>query len=62
VDRQELHRQLDEILNEFEQRRQFGYIQIDFQAGRPDLIRKMTTQKIPNGGNSHNEYRPPREK
>ena len=56
MDRPELHRQLDELLNEFEQKRQFGYIQIDFVSGRPDLIRKMTTQKLSIGGNSQHEY------
>jgi sulfatase maturation enzyme AslB (radical SAM superfamily) len=57
MERKELHRQLDEVLNEFEQKRQFGYIQIDFQAGRPDLIRKMTTQKlISTEGNSRYEH------
>jgi hypothetical protein len=59
MDRPEIHRQLDELLNEFEQKQQFGYIQIDFVAGRPDLIRKMTTKKLSNGGNTqHESYRP----
>jgi hypothetical protein len=55
MDRQELQHQLEELLNEFEKRQQYGYIQIDFVSGRPDLIRKMTTQKISNGGNSQHE-------
>lgn len=56
MDRKELHRQLDELLDEFEHRKQYGYVQIDFQAGRADLIRKMTTQKLL-GGNTRYEPR-----
>ncbi len=59
MDRQELHRQLDELLNEFEKGRLYGYLQVEFQAGRPDLIRKMVTRKIQTEGNSH--YEPRRE-
>jgi hypothetical protein len=35
------------------------YVQIDFVAGRADLIRKMVTQKIQNDGNTR--YEPQRE-
>jgi len=57
MNRQELYRQFEELLNEFEQRKQYGYIQIDFQAGRPDLIRKMTTQKIQGGNTRYEQQR-----
>ena len=59
MDRQELHKQLDELLNEFEKGRQYGYLQVEFQAGRPDLVRKMVTRKIQNEGTTR--YEPRRE-
>jgi hypothetical protein len=59
MDRQELHRQIDEILSEFEKGKQFGYVQVEFAAGRPELIRKMTTKKIQNEGTTR--YEPRRE-
>ena len=59
MDRQEIHRQFDALLDEFEKARQYGYIQIDFVAGQADLIRKMITKKIQNEGNSR--YEPRRE-
>jgi len=59
MDRQEIHKQLDDILSEFEKGKQFGYVQVEFSAGRPELIRKMTTQKIQSEGTAR--YEPRRE-
>ena len=59
MDRQELHRQIDEIVSEFERGKQFGYVQVEFSAGRPELIRKMTTTKIQSEGTAR--YEPRRE-
>ena len=55
--RPELLRQLDEIFQIFEQNGSFGNVQIDFVAGRADLIRQQTTRKINNGGGNTHEWR-----
>jgi hypothetical protein len=58
MNREDLLKKLNSMLDEFERGRIFGSIQIDIQGGRPDLIRKMMTQKIQNEGNTQHEYRP----
>jgi|HubBroStandDraft_4_1064222.scaffolds.fasta_scaffold558779_1 hypothetical protein len=61
MNREELLKKLNLMLDEFERGKIYGSIQIDIQSGRPDLIRKMMTQKISNEGNSqHEQYQPPR--
>jgi hypothetical protein len=58
MDRAILLKKFEAMLDEFERGRVFGYVQVDFVSGRPDLIRKMITQKISSEGNSQHEQQP----
>jgi uncharacterized radical SAM superfamily Fe-S cluster-containing enzyme len=53
VNKQELLKRLDAMLDQMKAERAFGQIAIAFRDGEPDLIRKEVTEKIGAQGNSH---------
>jgi hypothetical protein len=53
LNRTELLKRLEVLLEQMKADRAFGQITIAFRDGEPDLIRKETTEKIGAQGNSH---------
>jgi hypothetical protein len=53
VNKPELLKRLDALIDQMKQERAFGQITIAFRDGEPDLIRKEFTEKIGAQGNSH---------
>jgi hypothetical protein len=53
LNRTELLKRLEVLLDQMKADRAFGQITIAFRDGEPDLIRKETTEKIGAQGNSH---------
>jgi hypothetical protein len=53
VDKQQLLKRLDVMLEQMKQDRSFGQIAIAFRDGEPDYIRKETTEKLGAQGNTH---------
>lgn len=49
MSRQELIKKLSDMFDQMQRERSFGNIAIAFRDGEPDLIRKETTEKIPQG-------------
>jgi hypothetical protein len=57
MDRTTLHKKLDAMLDEFNQNRTFGSIEIIFRFGEPSTIHKLTTEKLQNEReNTQHEY------
>lgn len=46
MDRPTFVKKLEVLLDEFETNRTFGTVEICFNSGQPQLIRKLTTEKI----------------
>lgn len=55
MNKEQLLKRLSEMIDEAASTRLYGNIQIDFQAGQPDMIRKLSTQKL-REGNPHGRY------
>jgi hypothetical protein len=55
MNREDLMKKLNTMLDEFERGQVYGNIQVDIVGGRPDLIRKVMNQKIRNEGNTQHE-------
>jgi hypothetical protein len=53
VNKQELMRRLERMVDQMQLDRSFGQIAIAFRDGQPDYIRKETTEKIGAQGNTH---------
>lgn len=53
MDKPEVLKKIDTILTEFERNRTFGTVEICFNSGQPQLIRKLTTEKLNNRENTH---------
>lgn len=53
MDKQQLLKRLDVMLEQMKQDRSFGQIAIAFRDGEPDYIRKETTEKLGAQGNTH---------
>ena len=53
MNKPELLKRLDAMIDAMKQEKAFGQISIAFRDGEPDLIRKEVTEKIGAQGNSH---------
>jgi hypothetical protein len=53
VNKQELLKRLERLVDEMASERAFGQIAIAFRDGQPDHIRKETTEKLGVQGNTH---------
>jgi len=53
MNKQELMRRFERMVDEMQQSRSFGQIAIAFRDGQPDYIRKETTEKLGAQGNPH---------
>jgi hypothetical protein len=53
VNKQELMRRLERMVDEMAADRSYGQIAIAFRDGQPDYIRKETTEKLGAQGNTH---------
>jgi hypothetical protein len=53
MNKQELLRRLERMIDEMHADRTFGQIAIAFRDGIPDFIRKETTEKLGAQGNTH---------
>jgi len=53
VNKPELLRRLETLVDQMKVDRAFGQIAIAFRDGEPDFIRKETTEKLGAQGNSH---------
>ena len=53
MNKQELLKRLDAMVDQMKADRAFGQIAIAFRDGEPDLIRKEVTEKLGAQGNSH---------
>jgi len=53
VNKQELLRRLERMVDEMAADRSYGQIAIAFRDGQPDYIRKETTEKLGVQGNTH---------
>jgi hypothetical protein len=53
VNKAELMRRLEVLVDQMKQERAFGQISIAFRDGEPDLIRKEVTEKLGAQGNTH---------
>ena len=53
VNRPDLLKKLDTMMDQMRADRSFGQISIAFRDGEPDFIRKETTEKLGAQGNSH---------
>jgi hypothetical protein len=53
VNKQELVRRFERMVDQMQLDRSFGQIAIAFRDGQPDYIRKETTEKLGAQGNTH---------
>jgi hypothetical protein len=53
VNKQELLKRLERMVDEMAGDRSYGQIAIAFRDGQPDYIRKETTEKLGAQGNTH---------
>jgi hypothetical protein len=53
VNKQELLKRIERLIDEMHADRAFGQIAIAFRDGQPDYVRKETTEKIGAQGNTH---------
>ena len=53
MDKTELLRRLEALVDQMAKERSFGQIAIAFREGHPDYIRKETTEKLGVQGNTH---------
>jgi len=53
VNKQELLRRFERMVDEMLLGRSFGQISVAFRDGQPDYIRKETTEKLGAQGNTH---------
>lgn len=53
MNKPELMRRLEALVDEMKQDRAYGQIAIAFRDGEPDFIRKETTEKLGAQGNTH---------
>lgn len=49
MNKEQLLQRLKEMIDEAEQERLFGNIQVDFVNGQPELLRKLSTKKLRQG-------------
>lgn len=53
MDKQDMLRRLERMIDEMHADRAYGQIAIAFRDGQPDYVRKETTEKIGSQGNTH---------
>jgi hypothetical protein len=53
MNKAELMRRLEVLVDQMKQERAFGTLAIAFRDGEPDYIRKETTEKLGAQGNTH---------
>ena len=53
MDKPELLRRIERMIDEMQKDRSYGQIAIAFREGQPDYVRKETTEKLAAQGNSH---------
>jgi len=57
VNKQELLKRLERLVDEMAADRAYGQVAIAFRDGQPDYIRKETTEKLGAQGNTHAKAR-----
>jgi hypothetical protein len=53
MNKTELMRRLEKLVDQMAEERSFGQVAIAFRDGQPDYIRKETTEKLGAQGNTH---------